>query len=261
MRVKVTKKMTLINPRTGRKIKEGGPTHRRLLADGVFNEPQKIGEGLYGCVYYPPPVCNVKGVIPQSNWVMKVETKKRAILDQDVGNKLMDQIKTLRYTTHYILPVGLCERVAELKSKNRCKVEFPVGIYYPLVPNAMTFEDVVGERDLSPERSKRIAHQLMEMVFDLHRIGIVHGDLHFENVLVDMKTDDVYFIDFSPRQPLSQKAIDADIELLKTQISHLRNVPHRMHVLRAFELNHPMTPQDQELALKALDGLVQIHHY
>ena len=61
--------------------------------------------------------------------------------------------------------------------------------------DGMTLKELLNS-DMTPERRRRIAEQLIEAVAYIHRTDVVHRDLKPENILVTNNGDNVKLIDF-----------------------------------------------------------------
>jgi serine/threonine protein kinase len=53
-----------------------------------------------------------------------------------------------------------------------------------------------NDNNLTSKQALLIAHNCARAVAELHMLGVVHGDLAKENILIDPQTYDVKIIDF-----------------------------------------------------------------
>jgi serine/threonine protein kinase len=60
----------------------------------------------------------------------------------------------------------------------------------------MTLYKLCEETELTEQQGILLARNLCRAVAELHSIGLVHGDIASENVLIDSATWDVKLIDF-----------------------------------------------------------------
>lgn len=57
-------------------------------------------------------------------------------------------------------------------------------IAYPLVSNGIAVSKLIEQRSVKESEWWNIAHDLMSAIYSIHREGIIHRDIHFNNVLV-----------------------------------------------------------------------------
>lgn len=57
-------------------------------------------------------------------------------------------------------------------------------IAYPLVSDGIAVSKLIEERNVKESEWWNIAHDLMSAIYSIHREGIIHRDIHFNNVLV-----------------------------------------------------------------------------
>lgn len=57
-------------------------------------------------------------------------------------------------------------------------------IAYPLVSNGIAVSKLIEQRSVNENEWWNIAHDLVSAIYSIHREGIIHRDIHFNNVLV-----------------------------------------------------------------------------
>jgi hypothetical protein len=92
------------------------------------------------------------------------------------------------------------------------KYPFALGQYI----DSLNEDDVYG-RDVKESDILVLSHKIYDMIDRLHEHGILHGDLHAENIVLDPETNDIKIIDFEDKYVKKIDTIDeADIKKIVT---------------------------------------------
>jgi len=176
-------------------------------------QPKIIGQGQYGCVYSPPIPC-LPGGTTDATYVTKIEATKYADLDYQFGQILQRKMSQSKFKDRYVGASYKCdhpdpklyENIPCSSVKDAPQVS---ALYYRLVPNAITLYDWAAKAPL-PDKQAKVLRQILAMLMDMHASSVVHGDLHGQNILLDSKTEQVYFIDFNADVNLNPSPYDGN---------------------------------------------------
>lgn len=174
--------------------------------------PHKVvGEGTYGCVIKPSMSCQEKEEVDYKNKVSKVMLKKDAKEEYDE----MQKISIYSDIQKYIVPMPhICKPKLDAKflaTIKKCKNE-KLHKNDPETYNMLVIEDggitieqfldsvvaSLGEKDVCIFLSK--VYDLMEGLCAFHKYHIIHHDIHMKNVVYNIETGSMRFIDFGLMQ-------------------------------------------------------------
>lgn len=159
--------------------------------------PQLIGQGAYGCIYYPSYNC--KGKVSNKKNVSKIT------LDNDLSNSEYDIGKYIKkkiknYDKFFIIQEHKCKINTNLfLSINNEKCELPIKKSYLMLHSkylkSKDLSDYIQNYHLSNKQLLSWFIVICKRILILQKIKLIHMDMHFSNILVN-ENKKLYVIDF-----------------------------------------------------------------
>lgn len=127
-----------------------------------------------------------------------------------------------------------------------CGVPTPIIYDIDTINAELTMEDIQGPRvkdeldSASPERVEELCTEMGRLIANLHRCGIVHGDLTTSNMLLSKGR--MWFIDFSlGGRSATVEEMGVDLHLLKEafQSAHSVRLDHFGTILASYKSSFP----------------------
>lgn len=173
-----------------------------------MNDPQKIGQGTYGCVYYPSITCNSTDKIKDNiNYITKVQDSNHPAMknEEKIGKIIQEKIKNYE---NYFAPIhDVCQvDLTGLDEKNECKIiqekenVMSYRIKY-LGKNTIETQFKIWHKQLN-ERDYflRVIDLIIYVLYSLNKLliesNIIHNDTKCDNILFYRKNQSPIIIDF-----------------------------------------------------------------
>lgn len=182
--------------------------------------PQLIGQGAYGCVYYPSYNC--KGTVSKIKNVSKLVVDNETTRNEYViGKYIKKNIKN--YDNYFIIQESRCKINTNifLSIKNeKCEMPLNKNKSYVLLHSkylkSKELADYIQNYEITNKQLLKWFISIGKRIKLLQNINIIHMDMHFANILVgeNMK---LYVIDFglALKQNLFFKNDELNLEYLK----------------------------------------------
>lgn len=188
-----------------------------------------LGQGTYGCVYYPSYSCD--GKEKDKLYVSKLsKNDKYSQNEYDIG-KLVKKIPN--YSKKFLIVEKRCKikqpQVDAMKSgcnfiKKRSYPSYV--LLYSKYLKSVELAYFLKDKKLSRFKVLEIIHSLYKRISQLYSVGVIHMDLHFGNILVSKKNDNLYVIDFG-------LSLDSNQFLKEDQIN-LSYIENKFFIKRPF---------------------------
>ena len=164
-----------------------------------MTQSKLLGQGAYGCVYYPSYSCD--GKEKDTLYVSKLTKNNKASKNEyDIG-KLVKKIPN--YSKKFLIVEKRCKikqpQVDAIKTGCNFihKRSYPSYVLlYSRYLKSIELYDFLKEKKLSRLKFLEIIYSIYKRISELYSVGVIHMDLHFYNILVSKKTEKLYVIDF-----------------------------------------------------------------
>lgn len=186
----------------------------------MSNIPKFLGEGSYGCIHYPRILCEDEDPEYIDNKVSKIMKQEKAE-EEFKENELMDAIDP-KFMYHLPTPIICSPNMNETTQNaiNLCQIKTKnIKNYKLLVMENGGFDLTILPKILKQQQnelSKQImvnfwkeATKIMDGLELFEIRNVVHHDLKGQNIVYDIKTNKINFIDFGmmrTKQDLKEKS-------------------------------------------------------
>lgn len=156
-----------------------------------------IGQGIYGCVYYPSYNCN--GNISSVKKVSKIVLDNKSSRNEfKIGQYIKENIK--HYEKHFIIQETMCKLNADVFSYikgDKCKLPLNKSylMFHSSYFNSKELSYYIKNEAIKPKQFIIWFLSICKKIVLLQKINIIHMDMHFANILVGDKMK-LYIIDF-----------------------------------------------------------------
>jgi len=164
-----------------------------------MTQSKLLGQGTYGCVYYPSYSCD--GKVKDKMYVSKLSKNNKAAQNEyDIG-KLVKKIPN--YSKKFLIVEKRCiikqPQIDAIKTgcnfiKKRSYPSYV--LLYSKYLKSRQLNDILNEKQLTRYKALEIIHSIYKRISQLYSVGVIHMDLHFANILISKKHERVYIIDF-----------------------------------------------------------------
>jgi tRNA A-37 threonylcarbamoyl transferase component Bud32 len=175
-----------------------------------------LGQGSYGCVYYPGIDCNAE--YNKSKYVTKIQIKGSSTQNEiNIGNIIKEKIKN--YNKYFVIIIKSCPiTINQINKKNKidlneCKFlkEYNENFIDPELNNKtlyLTYLKRVNGNDFNTfykiyfKKNRNISiiiNNYKQLNFStnlLYENKIIHNDMHIHNIMVNRKNNNLLIIDF-----------------------------------------------------------------
>jgi serine/threonine protein kinase len=174
-----------------------------------------VGEGTYGCVIKPSMTCEENGTVEYANKVSKVMLEKNAKKEYEEMQEItslpgiekyvvsMVHMCKPRVDTNFLDTVGKCKN-PKLRKNNpkayRLLIMDDGGI--TIQQFATNLVSTLTKKDVCIFLSK--IYHLMEGLCFFHNNNIIHHDIHAKNIVYNIETAKIRFIDFGLMRKASE---------------------------------------------------------
>lgn len=194
-------------------------------------KPEFIAKGSYGCIYTPSIPCSKKDK-PNKLWVSKIQAKTKPLEDEIVINDILNKDKESNF--YFILIDNICDIKKIKKYEKTCDLitkkkdcEF-VNLQMKYVKGKNLIRSLINETidenvQYTKEKYKNMVKMLLQNILHLfegidilQKNGIIHWDLHENNIIVDEKSKITYIIDFGLSMINTKEEIIKKLKKYKT---------------------------------------------
>lgn len=183
-----------------------------------------IGQGIGGIVYYPALSCDNPNENLSGNYVSKLMSKKGADIEWNITERLRE------FKPGYaIYPTHRCSHNGKELLFSKYGGE-PLLKYYENLEKH-SYSKPPKELPNLDEYIKLIKtmKRFIPNLVDLHKNGLWHNDLTFENVLYNHEKNKLYLIDFGRSTDYDQKEKHTDESILIDMINELKGMLNQIY--------------------------------
>ena len=158
-----------------------------------------IGQGVYGCVYYPNYTC--KGKVKKDDYVSKLVRNGKNYKNQEyeVG-KIIKKIKN--YDENFIIQEKKCNIKTDvymsiINKNTDCKIgtDTLYSILHSKYIDSMTYYEYLKKNKITLKQVVFFIYDIFNKIILIGNVNIIHMDLHLDNILID-NNNKLYIIDF-----------------------------------------------------------------
>ena len=159
-----------------------------------------IGQGVYGCVYYPNYTC--KGKVKKDKYVSKLvrNGKNYVNYEYEIG-KIIKKINN--YQDNFIIQEKKCNIKTDvfmsiINKNTDCKIgsDTSYSILHSKYIESNTYYNFLKKNKVTTLKQELLfIYDIFNKITLMGNVNIIHMDLHLDNILID-KNNKLYIIDF-----------------------------------------------------------------